>query len=1055
MSSLGQIAGNFMSNTLEQTLALANVNFDFTLIKIDAPKEFTDVGLQLSSQRRHEAEMGSAHVLARKLGALFRDVIPATPELIKAYGKRASEISKTCPRESAAQGIFANAAGADATSMWAAATSGRHAIACHLLACLLARMWDGPEATSHWVELVSRRKREIATETSEIGDPALALVARESFQRRDLADWDASARAWLRVADNAKRVQQTQLRLILDNLSLPVNSKVETYESIMHAWRSALEQMERLLAGVPQEARDGAIILGLDSWHLYPDMIVLGPKTKTVHQKDLLFDDRGILTLGITREDPEHRGVYWSLPLHHLRYYGLPVARTRSINSAERTRITVDQLVFAAIAAYLHAWDDSSLSREELVHFFANMAGQLHIQMDESLLYNKQQSWLALLAKGCKPYLNAITGEDKSLMQKLWNLGRNHCSILRDTEPFMNLFSLSTFIRAAIDIEDIILVLRDMVGSLNSDLEEEYIIRYPKTSQTKSKVAYEYATAVPQYRNKRTYDGDAKDEHCRWIVHHITTSIAQDDSDSDSEIDFDNTGLWGCPSPLNGLCAGHNETIDECIEDSLFSAEKESKEREKKKNLLQAAKKELDERKRQIQLMGETVYPLEDLVVKDGLVFIEVATTRMKRAPTCAKYMAVLGHPDQCQLFRLVKKDFFDSAFNSENVGRNCEVQDNDLSTPSKDGVHGEPPSFDSLFHLTTKMKRDLFTANRVSLKRCAQILCHELLPDLSDQSEYRNLQALSTIADIYSGLNGATLDVQVLKCDLSQTRWLNSVLSWLRRANNWAKPLSRKGPLPMNHALSFACIVMMETGRYDLDPAQLKSVMALSAADSVYVVDCLLSDPAAQDNGFRIRRLTGNIGRPGLAFLVPPVEPMTKKYDALDEWQHLDNAQFDGRLEDNFAATSLQLRFTEATFPIDVGFSGGRDVEAYFLEMLVSVYDSGQWVADLDVVKAFSSLRLYPLLPCSHSSTPGVVGKPQNPCTSIDTYAELLCSEESTSIVRARGNWQARLAATVLCIMRGYHVLVLPEAICWNCMEKTAQSIHRKLSFQQVVFVG
>lgn len=58
-------------------------------------------------------------------------------------------------------GPFASIVGLDGSSIYAAATSGQSAIAVHLLACMLARTWSGPEATAIWVELVETRKNDI------------------------------------------------------------------------------------------------------------------------------------------------------------------------------------------------------------------------------------------------------------------------------------------------------------------------------------------------------------------------------------------------------------------------------------------------------------------------------------------------------------------------------------------------------------------------------------------------------------------------------------------------------------------------------------------------------------------------------------------------------------------------------------------------------------------------------------------------------------------------------------------------------------------------------
>jgi hypothetical protein len=58
--------------------------------------------------------------------------------------------------------VFQDWAGGDATTLWAAATSGKGAIAVHLLACMLARLFSPAEATALWEELIASRKKQLA-----------------------------------------------------------------------------------------------------------------------------------------------------------------------------------------------------------------------------------------------------------------------------------------------------------------------------------------------------------------------------------------------------------------------------------------------------------------------------------------------------------------------------------------------------------------------------------------------------------------------------------------------------------------------------------------------------------------------------------------------------------------------------------------------------------------------------------------------------------------------------------------------------------------------------
>ena len=166
MSSFGRVQGALAAVTQEMTMAFASHNFDLTLVKIEAPAEYQEFGRALSTRRRSAAEQGSTHVTAQKLGALFKEMLPSTPSLLKAYGHRASEIAQSSavnPRTGNNYGPFTEHIGVDGTSIWAAATSGTAAVAIHSLACMLARIWSAAEAVAIWEQIVKSRKEELST----------------------------------------------------------------------------------------------------------------------------------------------------------------------------------------------------------------------------------------------------------------------------------------------------------------------------------------------------------------------------------------------------------------------------------------------------------------------------------------------------------------------------------------------------------------------------------------------------------------------------------------------------------------------------------------------------------------------------------------------------------------------------------------------------------------------------------------------------------------------------------------------------------------------------
>ena len=198
MTSFGRVAIGAVNVAQEAAVSLAHLNFDFSLIKWEAPAEYSPLGKSLSQRRKLDAEDGKIHVTARQLGQLFTDDLPEIPNLSKAYGLRVSEIAEIPrfnPRGAQSDGALADYIGADGTSIWAAATSGSPALAAHLLACLLARIWSPPQAISIWSELVDARKALLEKRFETPQYVRVLMASKIEIARERLAEWDASARS--------------------------------------------------------------------------------------------------------------------------------------------------------------------------------------------------------------------------------------------------------------------------------------------------------------------------------------------------------------------------------------------------------------------------------------------------------------------------------------------------------------------------------------------------------------------------------------------------------------------------------------------------------------------------------------------------------------------------------------------------------------------------------------------------------------------------------------------------------------------------------------------
>ena len=281
------------------------------------------------------------------------------------------------------------------------------------------------------------------------------------------------------------------------------------------------------------------------------------------------------------------------------------------------------------------------------------------------------------------------------------------------------------------------------------------------------------------------------------------------------------------------------------------------------------------------------------------------------------------------------------------------------------------------------------------------------------------SLKALDQLHGLYGDLPGATISPRLLYLEstLGGSKWAQNLRKWAYR----------------RRLIAFACIAMCETGILDLDPDNLMFVMAISSGNSLYIASDLLQDPAQPARGFSVKRVVGNIGRAGLALLVPPQEPKLPVENA-DSWRLINHASFDGKLENCFASTSLHLGFSGYEFALADDSHGGRFTEAFFIEAVVSVHDRGEWVADLDVLSALETSLFHILSTeacCKEKPSPT---KPGFYLTSIDQWAELLYQRGHYAVVRAHQTWQARLAASVISVKLGYKTLVFAGDPCWKC---------------------
>ncbi|KAI0147171.1 hypothetical protein GGR57DRAFT_493955 [Xylariaceae sp. FL1272] len=580
MASLGKLTTAFLQASQETTLTLANLNFNFALIKYDAPEEYRTLGESLSTRRKIAAEDGSIHIAARKLAALFQSIIPHVPNLIQAYGVRASEIaalSDLNPRGNARQGMFADHVGADGTSIWASATSGKDAVTMHLLACMLARIWQREQAVAIWTELVEQRKAFLHTTVAENGEPfqlSDLAASRIELSRSELDEWDSSARAWLETADAGQKLRQTQLRLIVDNISLPVSTSNSIYSAITEAWAGAMQALESLIQGAPQRINNGAVLLGLSAWHLYPNMLLAGTN-QHITQSDPLVNPGGIITVGLQNTAENNKGVVWSLPLSQARYYGEPVMTTRHAGIRE-SQVSFAESTLVVVGSVLGSCQIKTPDIDHALELLKIIACATKSYFFLPETDNPFRNWngqdlvacLSMLGTSAE-YYSGATGVEKQNLSRLIRYGQRNCSKLLSMRtaypaPAFDLTDfrvlLTSFQR---NFEDRISFLRKWATrELDPSIVDNAIIRYKKGQHAK----YHYANIVelrePPTKRRRVEFTSGSDSNVgfglRW-----TTEDALSDADPDTlELGVGSEGVPldmppgpGCkPSPHIFVC---------------------------------------------------------------------------------------------------------------------------------------------------------------------------------------------------------------------------------------------------------------------------------------------------------------------------------------------------------------------------------------------------------------------------------------------------------------------------------------------------------------------
>ena len=156
------------------------------------------------------------------------------------------------------------------------------------------------------------------------------------------------------------------------------------------------------------------------------------------------------------------------------------------------------------------------------------------------------------------------------------------------------------------------------------------------------------------------------------------------------------------------------------------------------------------------------------------------------------------------------------------------------------------------------------------------------------------------------------------------------------------------------------------------------------------------------------------------------------------------------------FQGTTLHLSFAGYNPPTVIGEHGAQDSEVFILESVVSVHNYGKGIADLNVLEALGSKTLARVNGTSVEICPHKTEElPRIALTAIDSWEEFLDFPSKPSVVRACGNWVARLSLAATGIRqrsgtKAGRILLCDDKFCWKCYEDSQASVDQNDVFIQ-----
>lgn len=847
--------------------------------------------------------------------------------------------------------------------------------------------------------------------------------------------------------------------LIIDNLNKVVSTTNSLYDDVFQVWCSALQFMESIVSGTALSGDKPEVYIGLSSWHLYPNLFVLGKEPKEVLFEDTLIPDGATISLGMESLSQKlGHGITWTMPLSHVRYYGRPQIASNTI-ALHSLQVPFDRIIQVAFGSAIESWGADSIDLAQTCHFFTSLADAMDAESQQLRKANldthsRDLRRFSVLANCARNFLAAQT-QERHDMKLYIDLGRgryksflnSYQAQFRVMAPYFGLNRLHTLL-SCFTIEQQIFLLRKLYFERNSGLNlvDAFVVYVDHDKLTGDR----WVVFVPILHKRR------------WILFdnggYGAFGETSGHSADSARVNRARVISTQCNEPCVELALGpFHHTNDAIVTgSSMFSLISDSD-----KQLASLDLRYIDEAQADIPLLpGDYSCAWQTF---DLFFYVPVSET------------------DRVQNFRLSPSpQFISEAIQYKSNGKVSKVgasQDDadptELLSKTEAAMEKlEKPDGDKKSSHEGVLQADDITAS-LALSFHAYLSKYGL-----DSTVRQSLDCLGQASELYANMPSATVSLSSAEQPLHEAKWTY----YEEVRGTW-----------------LACVAYFDAG-LDLEPREFSDVMAISYRDSIYVVDELLGFPQSDrdmmgHNSRRmlVTRLSGNIGKPGFAMMRSPQQLDVADGLAQEQWRLVNHAQFDGKIEDNFRDISLHLALTGAEEPLSKLSRGNRFVEALYVEAALSVLYRGEWVADIDVLEVYGvdqdeadmathldanadalhraeayrkhnhahtnqvaemiGAQLgHPLLAlrfvasqCEHDEAVRRDPRIAN-ITSIDNWFELVNPPANTAIVRARANWSARLALFSMIKQLGRDVLILGNQLCWECIRELAAQFNYDL---------